>query len=205
MLILNIAGGKFQPLPMSTKENIMIPKYVLSVDTSYFSDISATYVESDIKRWEHDEDRLTKNENLNMDVIEFMERTSIVFDRVVIYRFLEHVSFTQLEYFIYLVSTVLCKGGQVDVIVPNYVILADMILMEERHSMAITDSAFDSWNIKLTTELLNEPSCPHASIWTPDRMKKFWELEDRFVVKHQQPKFNFDGRDLYLRSFIERN
>jgi hypothetical protein len=204
MIVLNIAAGKFKPLPMSNQENLLLPKYILNVDTAYFSDTSAASVESDIRLWECDGDRITKNKNLSWDAIEFMERTSVVFDRVVIYRFLEHISFTQLEYFIYLVSTVLHKGGQVDVIVPNYITLAKMILMEEKHSMATTDPVFPSWNIKLTTELLNEPSCPHASIWTPDRMIRFWELEDRFRVKLQKPDFNFDGRSLYLRSFIER-
>jgi cyclopropane fatty-acyl-phospholipid synthase-like methyltransferase len=199
MVILNIAAGKFQPLLMSTQENLMFPKYILNVDTSYFTETKASHVESDIESWNNDGDRLTKHVNLNMDVFEFMERTSITFDRVVIYRFLEHVSFTQVEYFIYLVSTVLHKGGQVDVIVPNYIQLAEMILNDNPN---VAD--FAQKNILLTTELLNEPSCPHASIWTPERMKHFWELENRFKVGLQHPAFKFDGRDIYLRSFIER-
>ena len=199
MRILNIAAGKFQPLPMSTKENLMMPKFVLNVDTSYFTDTNAGALEGHLHGWVNDPDRITTYRNLNMDVFEFMERTSVVFDRVVIYRFLEHVSFTQVDYFIYLVSTVLAKGGQVDVIVPNYIQLAEMILNDNPRM-----SDFPSKNILLTTELLNEPSCPHASIWTPERMKYFWELEGRFKVGIQNPAFKFDGRDIYLRSFIER-
>jgi hypothetical protein len=126
-----------------------------------------------------------------------------MFDRVVIYRFLEHVSFTQVEYFIYLVSTLLKHNGVVDVIVPNYKHLADMILTEEFHHEN-PDFDFHAWNILLTTELLNEPSCPHASIWTPQRMKYFWELEGRFRVSKQLESFKFDGREIYLRSLIER-
>jgi len=201
MRILNIAAGKFQPLPMSTtKEDLMMPKFVLNVDTSYFTDTNAGALEGCLQGWGTDPDRITQYRNLNMDVFEFMERTSIVFDRIVIYRFLEHVSFTQVEYFIYLVSTVLNVGGQVDVIVPNYTILAEMILNENN------DPAYNwpAHNILLTTELLNEPSCPHASIWTLERMKYFWQLEGRFKVGIQHPSFNFDGRDIYLRSFIER-
>lgn len=199
MRILNIAAGKFQPLPMSTKENLMMPKFVLNVDTSYFTDSNAGALESCLHGWVMDPDRISMHRNLNMDVFEFMERTSVVFDRVVIYRFLEHVSFTQVDYFIYLVSTVLTKGGQVDVIVPNYIQLAEMILNDNPRM-----SDFPAKNILLTTELLNEPSCPHASIWTPERMKYFWELEGRFRVGIQNPAFKFDGRDIYLRSFIER-
>lgn len=204
MFILNLAGGKFGPLPISTQENLLIPKYILSIDTSYFTENRPVYIENDIRQWQVNPDRLTKYENLNMDVFEFMERTCITFDRVVIYRFLEHVSFTQVEYFIYLVSTVLKKGGVVDVIVPNYATLAQMLLQEDDFDPCYTGFDFQAHNILLTTELLNEPSCPHASIWTKQRMKRFWELEGRFKVKIQNPQFKFDGRDIYLRSIIER-
>jgi len=203
MLILNIAAGKFDPLPLTPDENLLYPRYILNVDTSFFSTTQAFMIEADMEQWAEDGDRITKRKNLNMDVFEFMERTSITFDRVVIYRFLEHVSFTQVEYFIYLVSTVLHKGGQVDVIVPNYKVLANMILQEDEYEEN-PDFKFEPHNILLTTELLNEPSCPHASIWTFERMKRFWELEGRFEVKCQNPNFDFDGRSIYLRSIIER-
>jgi hypothetical protein len=132
--------------------------------------------------------------NINADVFEFLERTVMTFDRVTIYRFLEHVSFTQVLYFIYLVSTVTTSGSVVDIIVPNYTTLANMILKED-----VYNKSFEAQNILLTTELLNEPSCPHASIWTPERANYFWELEERFVVEEIESNFNFDGRDIYLR------
>lgn len=201
MLILNIAAGKFAPIPLDDKENVMMPKYVLNVDTSYLTEMPASLVEGNFDEWEMDPDKCSEYHYLNMDVFEFMERTRLQFDRVVIYRFLEHVTFTQVEYFIYLVSTVLKKGGMVDVIVPNYNQLAEMILNDHNK---IGSAAFTPHNILLTTELLNEPSCPHASIWTPDRMKYFWELECRFKHKTSWPAFKFDGRDIYLRSLIER-
>jgi hypothetical protein len=117
---------------------------------------------------------------------------------VVIYRFLEHVSFTQVNYFLYLVSTVLKKDGLVDIIVPNYVLLAQKILNEK------IDENFESHNILLTTELLNEPSCPHASIWTPDRVRYFVELEGRFKVETLSAAYSFDGRDIYIRFLARR-
>ncbi|MFX1340840.1 MAG: hypothetical protein ACFFDK_19675 [Promethearchaeota archaeon] len=200
MLILNIAAGKFQPLPIRNGD-LLIPSYTLNVDTSYYTPKSPDVTEYNISQWMLD---TTKSEidHLNVDIFEFMERTRILFDRVVIYRFLEHVSFTQVEYFIYLISTVLKKGGLVDVIVPNYEQLAELILSEANYQMSPED--FQAHNIKLTTELLNEPSCPHASIWTPRRMSRFWELEGRFNLLEQNPVFKFDGRDIYLRAIIER-
>jgi hypothetical protein len=202
MLILNLAAGKFHPLPMD-EDNILMPRYTLNVDTSYFTENTPNMVEDDIISWLGDEDRLTKSVALNMDVFEFMERTRVKFDRVVIYRFLEHVSFTQVEYFIYLVSTVLKERGFVDVIVPNYEQLAELLLSEPNHHDNPVFN-FEAHNILLTTELLNEPSCPHASIWTPHRMNRFWQLEGRFRVAKQNPAFKFDDRDIYLRSIMER-
>jgi hypothetical protein len=160
MLILNVAAGKFAPLPLLKEEGKMIPTFTLNVDTSYFTETHPASIESEIRCWDENKDRLTVTKNINMDVFEFMERTSILFDRVVIYRFLEHVSFTQVEYFIYLVSTVLRRHGLVDVIVPNYVHLAGMIMNDDPYM-----ANFAQKNILLTTELLNEPACPHASIW----------------------------------------
>ncbi len=60
-------------------------------------------------------------------------------------------------------------------------------------------STFEADNILLTTELLNEPSCPHASIWTAKRARYFFHLEKRFQISHIDEKFEFDGRDIYLR------
>jgi len=200
MRILNIAAGKFDPLSLTA----LMPYYILNIDTSYFSETKVDSIESSLETWEQNPDRITTKRYLNMDAFEFMERTRIMFDRVVLYRFLEHVSFTQVEYFIYLISTILKPGGMVDVIVPNYTILAEMILNEEGIFEGDPCINLEAHNIILTTELLNEPSCPHASIWTPARMKYFWELEKRFKISTQEPVFKFDGRDIYMRAIMER-
>lgn len=205
MLILNIAAGKFKPLPITIdmSEDLLLPRYIVNVDTAYFSKTPADEIEDNALNWENDPDRITQNYYLNMGVFKFMERTRLMFDRVVIYRFLEHITFTQVEYFIYLVSTILKKKGMVDVIVPNYETLAKLLLSETKYQENPTLN-FEAHNIELTTELLNEPSCPHASIWTPHRMTRFWHQEGKFEVKNDCRAFNFDGRNIYLRSIIER-
>lgn len=204
MLILNIAGGKFSPL----KEIRMIPHYFhLSVDTSYFSKKTPEVVEQEIEIWLKNSNRITTNCLLNMDVFEFMDRTYLKFNNIAIYRFLEHVSFTNIAYFIYLVSTVIQPDGLVDVIVPNYEKLAAHIIEEperlEKQNFGCYNS-FEGWNTELTTELLNEPSCPHASIWTPTRVKMFWEAENKFKIINIDPQYSFDGRDIYLRFQAKR-
>lgn len=209
MLTLNIAGGKLSPIP-TLMDDDMIPSYVLNIDTSYYSETTPTSVEEDAVAWARNPDRGNKQAFINADIFEFMERTILQFDRVVIYRFLEHVSFTQLDYFIYLISTITNPGSMIDVIVPNYQVLAQQIINEEQRCK-IKDfeqyDDFEGWNIQLTTELLNEPSCPHASIWTPYRAKLFWEREKRFTVDPRQieERCVFDGRNIYMRFYAWRS
>jgi hypothetical protein len=192
--ILNIAAGKILPLDLPTKER----SFIVNVDPMFYRNDDPASVEKKRALWN---EKSTKICNIKKDIFEFMERTIIHFDAVTIYRFLEHVPRDRVLYFIYLISTITRKGAVVDVIVPDYELLATRLLSEKPFS-----PKFEEEDILLTTELLNEPSCPHASIWTRQRAVKFWELEKRFKVDEDKIQFNypFDGRDIYLRFFAER-
>jgi hypothetical protein len=200
MKLLNIAAGKMPYLEDTVKNNDSL--FIVNLDTMYYNYDAPELIEA----YYHGLDGNTSPESKKIfyckeDVVSFLERTQMTFDVVTIYRFLEHVSFTQVLYFIYLVSGVVRKGGIVDVIVPNYRILAQMIIEE-----SMNNEYFEHDNILLTTELLNEPSCPHASIWTPARAVHFWEFEKRFIVHNGKlsSQFVYDGRDVYLRFQAER-
>lgn len=206
MKILNIAAGKQQPLILNETKDLL-PTYTINIDTGYYHYTDAEYVEKSIIEWEYNEYKASEQIFCNENINSFMEKTILNFDHVVIYRYLEHVSFTQIDYFIYLLSTITNKDAIVDIIVPNYKILAQMILDEDdniiKNKFGIYDD-FEGWNIELTTELLNESSCPHTSIWTPSRAVKFWEREKRFKVVDMIEKFSFDGRDIYMRFIAKR-
>ncbi len=185
--ILNIAAGKFPPIDLDAGD----PSFIVNLDTMYYSHTITDQIELERNQWT---ETIDKKFYCKEDAFAFMERTQMLFDNICVYRFLEHVSFTQVNYFIYLLSTITEPGAVVDVIVPNYKILANMILKDEPFI-----STFEADNILLTTELLNEPSCPHASIWTAERARYFFHLEKRFQVTHIDEAFNFDGRNIYLR------
>ncbi len=191
--ILNIAAGKFAPINLPDK-NFKI----VNLDTMYYHHDSPENIEKSMYI-NNDADSIY---NCKRDAFEFMERTSLVFDEVVCYRFLEHVSFDRIPYFIYLISTVLKVGGTFDCIVPNYLLLAEMIFKESEMNIGGTD--WDSHNTLLTTELLNEPGCPHASIWTSSRVKYYMEFEGRFEIDIIDPSYQFDGRDIYIRFIAKR-
>lgn len=197
MLILNLGAGKIKPiLDLPTKETFFT---TVNLDTNYFSAATPEEIEDFIENKMPYQVERQDELYCNCDAFEFMEKFRPQFDRICAYRFLEHISFTQVLYFIYLVSTCIRKDGIVDIIVPNYITLAKMLLEED-----VYDQKFSSHDILLTTELLNEPSCPHASIWTPDRAQHFWELEQRFEIAVMQPKYEFDGRDIYMRFLARR-
>lgn len=198
MKILNVAAGKQKPLSIVKK---LIDSYFLvNLDTSYYSAYSPKTIEQDALVWNSSR---TKRETYecfcNEDAYEFMERTRVIFDIVCIYRFLEHVPFDRLLYFIYLLSGITREGSVIDIIVPNYEILAKMLLEEDVYS-----PNFEANNILLTTEIVNEPGCPHASLWTPSRAVKFFELENRFQVNKMVSPYEFDGRDIYMRFQAKR-
>lgn len=202
MKILNVAAGKISYLK-GVGQQAGSGTFLVNIDSMYYNYTPTDIIESRYYEWTKPGKHERKDEThyCKEDIFQFLERTTMEFDMVTIYRFLEHVSFTQVLYFIYLISTVVRKGGMVDIIVPNYEKLANMILQEN-----INDINFERKNILLTTELLNEPSCPHASIWTPQRAKYFWEFEDRFTIYEELiwETFEYDRRDIYLRFHLKR-
>ncbi|MCK5019391.1 MAG: hypothetical protein KAS32_20200 [Candidatus Peribacteraceae bacterium] len=133
------------------------------------------------------------------DVFFFLENCPIKFNEIFSARFFEHIGWSQLNFFLYLVADSMVSGGKLDIIVPNYKTLATRILDEN-----VNHPDFEKENIVTTTELLNEPGMPHASIWTPDRAKYYLEYEGRFVVDSVQESFELDGRDIYMRVIARR-
>jgi len=198
--VLNIAAGKIKPLYMNSMDESY---FLIQLDQMYKSFDTIELAET---KHEHLLD-VRQNEDItikvNEDAFDFLANYSYQFDHIASYRFLEHISKPHVQGFIYLLSTALKIGGTLDIIVPNYEILANMILKEDI-SDNMKHKDWEQHDTELTYELLNEPSMPHASIWTPQRIKYFFELEERFKVDSLDDRFLFDGRDCYIRSLMTR-
>ena len=194
--LLNIGAGKIYPLFLSRLHLYFLVNLDIMYEESRTNEILE--IEKRQKEWE-----LFPNKNIeifsNKKWEEFFPLYRLQFDKVVIYRFLEHIRMTKVLFFIYLLSTVVKVGGSVDIIVPNYNKLAELILAEDP-----SERNFEANNILITTELLNEPEDPHASIWTPKRAKYFFELEGRFNIENITETFKFDGRDIYMQFNVRR-
>jgi hypothetical protein len=190
--ILNLCGGKIIP---KLQEN----QFLVNLDLSYkFGADSIDYVRHEHLNWVNYN---SEKYYIKHDVYDFLENYDIPFDKILIYRFLEHVPKSQVLYFIYLLSTITKPGAILDIIVPDYKVLAQRILREEPYN---PDVNFEAEDIITTYELLNTPESPHQSVWTVDRFNYFFHLEGRFLVRKVIQNFKFDGRDLYLRAEIER-
>lgn len=192
-ILLNIAAGKGFPLGIENLEKY----FLISLDTMYQGDIDLGQLEGTYNSL----DTAYKNEpkmdrKISMDAFSFMETCSFKFDEIFSYRFLEHVPKDKVLYFIYLLSTSVKKGGYVEIIVPDYEKLAKMLLEEDPFNAKHNE--WEQHDIILTYELVNDPGCPHASIWTEARAKYYFELEKRFKVQEVIKDFKFDGRDIYL-------
>jgi len=197
--VLNIAAGKIEPLYIDTiQENY----FLVQLDQFYNNSNSMAEIELDHDDWLKKPELNTKS-YCGDDAFNFLANYRIQFDHIACYRFLEHITKTEVQGFIYLLSTALKVGGTVDIIVPNYDTLADMIL-NETISNKTKHSDWEKHDTLLTYELLNEPSMPHASIWTPQRIKYFFRLEERFEIESLNPDFEFDGRDCYIRVQMKR-
>lgn len=195
-VILNVAAGNKNILDTTNKE--FGHYFMISNDISYYTDSYPEDIEKEYFKWQK-----KKDQDIHMlctiDVFEFLSKTIINFDRICVYRFLEHVRRTDVLYFIYLLARVLRPDGLLDVIVPNYKTLAQRILDED-----VYNKDFEKEDILTTTEVLNEKEDPHCSIWTVDRIKRFFTLEDRFEIDNIDESYKFDGRDIYIRTLLRR-
>jgi hypothetical protein len=198
--ILNIGAGNILPIDLYKFDKT----FLLNIDSGYDFDICDDIKSIDLTHHKAVNNNLRSIDGdrylfrSGQDIYGFLETYYHKFDLVTIYRFLEHVEFSNVPYFIYLLSRVTQKDSLIDVIVPNYRILAEMILDDDPNS-----TTFEHDNILLTTELLNEPNDPHASIWTVGRLLYFFELEKRFQMECIRD-FEFENRDIYLRAIFRR-
>lgn len=193
--ILNLAGGKFNPLFLNN-ENVSVKYYpytILNLDKMY---LYSNDIEDIIEDFN---DSRSHSLYFNHEIFDFLSKFHYQFDVITIYRYLEHVSKNDILFFIYLLSTTVKVGGLIDVIVPDYKKLAKRILNEDPF-----DVNFERDDIITTFELLNEPYDPHASIWTKERIYKFFHLEERFKINNLYEDYYFDGRDIYIRFLAER-
>lgn len=191
-LVLNVGAGRNISVPFLKDK----AHTVINLDQMYEAGLTFKEVEQGFIKGDFERDY---NVFLKHDIFDFLERTIMTFDFITVYRFLEHVSKNNVQYFIYLLANCTKVGGVVDIIVPDAKLLAKKLLEED-----VNSPNWESDDLLITYELVADQPSPHLSIWTKDRLIKLFEREGNFVTSSVDENFIFDGRDIYLRYLAVR-
>lgn len=131
------------------------------------------------------------------DVFTFLEGyMEEAFDQIFASRFFEHIHYERIPYLLYLLYTVSRPGTTLQIIVPDYVKVAeDFRTLNHKKMKALT---FNRRMIQIHTEVFNEPNDPHQSVWTPMLAEYYMTVEGYW----NEPKIEYvalDGRDWYIK------
>lgn len=131
------------------------------------------------------------------DIFEFLEKYSEK-DICEIYaqRIFEHIPIDRIHYLLYLLYSVSKPGATLFITVPDFEkVMQKVTLMDAEKQTA---QQFSRDLICVTTEMFNEPSDPHRSVWTPNLAKYYIELEKYWKISQIQ-YVSLDGRDWYMQ------
>jgi len=139
---------------------------------------------------------------------------------IVANRVFEHIPREKMFYLLYLLKDVSVGGAVLSIVVPNFIGIFEKLSQlnkallstcSEEKSGAIQDSfesckstflekvsKFEKALIDIHTEIFNEPSDPHRSVWTPGLAKYYLELEQYWEVVNID-ELILDNRDWYLK------
>lgn len=188
--ILDLAGGSIFPEFPEILRDVIDTRVIVHIDKSYSTPVDYTDL-ANLLESRQLVDLYTKD-----DVWNFLQNFIRQFDMISCYRFLEHVPVDKVLTFIYLMRTKVKTGGYCDVIVPNWNDLRQIDIDAE-------DELMTKDYLTVVYELCNFPGDPHASVFTPKKLKKFFELEGGWEHIKTYEKYNFAGRDIYFRSVFK--
>lgn len=190
--ILNLASGSIQPKLPEILEDKLDVRFTVYVDKSYPTTLDYFEVHSLMNESSISDGKIYVGD----DVWTFLEKFIDQFDIIACHRFLEHVPVDKLLTFIYLMRSKVKTGGYCDIIVPNWNDLRQIDIDSE-------DELMTKNYLTVVYELCNFPGDPHASVFTPKKLKKFFELEGGWKHLETKTNYNFAGRNIYFRSIFQ--
>jgi len=191
-IILNLGSGNTKPFgyPDQTKTMLDI---LINVDTSYLN-IPTDDIELIHSVILNPGSALKSEYFTDTSAFAFLSEIVGKVDKVVAYRFLEHIEHTQVPYMLYLIGNVLKKDGEFEFIVPDYLKLSKFLIANDNPKKA----DFNNVTTLLTYEMLADPYCPHCSLWTKNRAEALLTAENIFEVDEIVEDYQAFGRNIYL-------
>lgn len=133
----------------------------------------------------------------SLDVVKFLETYSNeLADKIIANRILEHFDYKQVPYILYLMSNIIKKGGQLEIVVPDHIKVLEELKDLDHEKQ--TPLSFNRKMIDVHTELFNETHDPHQSVWSPSLAQYYLELEG-YWDSIEVDNVTVDNRDWYLK------
>ena len=193
-LILNLGSGNTKPFGYPNDNSTLM----INVDSGYqhYQISSDEEIHNTLMNYEtmNTMNSFDKELFTDMDAFKFLSTQIVKYDKVVAYRFLEHIPHEQVPYMLYLIGNVLKKDGEFEFIVPDYLKLAKLLIGNDNPKKP----SFNNVNTLLTYEMLADPGCPHCSIWTKNRAEALLTAENIFEVDEITEDYVAFGRNIYL-------
>lgn len=188
-MILSIGTGrKYKLVDSMIRDSVSTEADITHVDPSY--NFISDYEDDNVL--ETDESILVKN-----DIFNYLEQYSDE-DITHIYsqRVFEHIKTEDISYLLYLLYECSVADAKLEIIVPNFQYVFQDALSLDADKM--TAKEFNRKLIECTTELFNEPTDPHRSIWTTALAKYYIELEGYWKID-DITHIKIDQRSWYMK------
>jgi len=202
MKILNLGCGK---IDLDRFTDAYASSLVVNVDR-YFTDYSSSIEETERSYEVYSNSGVSKVVYCKSDIFGFLDSFRYKFDVVIAERIFEHMEYASGEIgrLIEAINTITFPLAKLQIVVPNSILLAKMLLGYENNSNTYTP--IESWNKKLiiNTELCNIRQDPHLSVWTPILAKEYIESEGTWKITKLINKFTFSGRSIYMKILCEK-
>ena len=131
------------------------------------------------------------------DVFNFLEEyPNRDFDRIHSRRFFEHLTESEISYLIYLLYEVSKKETLLDIIVPDFDKVSNVVKSLDPNNMSVIE--FNKNMVSVITEIYNTENDPHKSIWNEQLGRYYIELESYWKVVDINKNINISNRDWYL-------
>jgi len=202
-MILEIGAGKKSLKELQT-EIYDQQNFAVYVDRGYKVCHPIQAIESDHKtcflNWERNIP-MSKIRYSDLDIFEFLDGYKYKFNKVIANRIFEHMEYCggEIGRLLEALNMITESDGLLEIIVPNSVIIARMILDLENNIDIMSHTKLLNKLLIINTENQNIKCDPHASTWTPEIAKLYIESEGTWKVDSITDLDKYANRNIYMK------
>lgn len=140
------------------------------------------------------------------DIFEFLISFPYKFDHIRAYRIFEHMEYAsgQIGELLELLNCCTHDIATLDIVVPNMLLIADMLKRYEENSNMILQTEALATKLIINTEMTNMKYDPHASVWTPVLAKEYIESEKTWEITEIDTPYSLTNRHIYMRILCQK-